>query len=179
MKKQIWSIALAVFAALFVWRYLAVNRQYPPPAIEVYSMNEPMIHNGFEITATDIKWYDKQFLQQYQDEIFPGAPQKNEKELSVTLSIKNIGDKSARLNTVFYELESFAWRTGIDGDLLNYIEGGEENPELEPGESTQLELPFRMVSSGFSDERWNALETEDFQLLIAIYPVKKVFQLSD
>ena len=179
MKKRVWIIGLVIFLALFVWRYLAVNREYPSPVVEVYSMNEPMIHNGFEITATDIKWYDEKISQQYRDEIFPDAPQKEEKRLSVTLSIKNIGNQRAYLNTVYYELEAFAWRAGIDGDFLHYIEGGEENPELEPGESTQLELPFRMVSSHFPGKQWDELKTEDFQLLIAVYPVKKVFQLSD
>lgn len=182
MKKRIIIVFFAIIVlSLLSFRIISLNKKYPSPTIDKYTINQVINYNNFNIKATSYEFMDVESVKKtFNEEISYGQ---DVKCITVNLVIKNEGNQKNNIEIYNFVLESMAWKNGINlkafTDLNSNINNPTLNPNLEPGESISLKIPFSMISEHFKGNQWNNVEKRSYSLILSLYPVKKMIDLSD
>lgn len=182
MKKNkiILLVFIVLMAGIFITRYIYINNKYPKPIVEEYNLNEPVEHNGFEITAKDFQILQDEDLRKlnpdkgilYEDEEMKG--------MFVTLKIKNVSDETKKIETAPFKIATINWSNGLDLSLFEAINGETSRTylELNPGEEVTSVYPYTTIKSHFHKKGWEQIGNEKFSLVLNLYPVKKSIKLN-
>lgn len=182
MKKRMAVLALVlVLAAVYVWRYTAINRQYPPPQEEVYGIGDVVSYKDFEIVVTGTKVIDAETLSKMRTEIYKDFTWVGEeKNIIVEMKVTNRGKEEQNFDASYFELESFGWRNGSDCDYLTYTDDIGPKAHLKPGETKTVKVGFLANVQQFKTRAdWETLDPQDFYIRIYSYPVKKIIELKE
>lgn len=178
MKKARWMVVgAAVLLCLAAgFRYVQLNRRYPPPITETYTMSQPVSYNSFQITVERSAFLaDDQIQTVLAEEVEEGY---EPKIIVLDVTITNKADTEHTLDLTPFVLQSGAWKNGIH--MLAFLRLNDTsanqatlNPSLKPGESRSLRLPFSMLSSNFAPQKWDSVEQREYSLVLSLYPIKQ------
>jgi hypothetical protein len=193
-RKQIKIIAvLIIFTLLIVayaYRVMAVNRKMPSAPVIKYDkgkdveMGDDVLINytmkGYSIKVNDAQPMTyKEFLKKYKvDDEYTNVP---DKVYDVEVTIKNIdADSKTGINLNELYVQGIDVCASLDDNLL-----GQANPRLKgasaialrKNSSFKVNLPFALFKYNFRSSVWNDLDNYDMNLVVTLYPTKKVIKL--
>ena len=185
MKWKKWLVlgGVLVFAIVFVVRFVQVNTKYPAPSYRFVQPGEVETpKSGLEYSVSGAYFASPEEITALYDAIDPDQaiytryiPGEQEELLMVELTIHNPTEEEQYFG-VPNNLESGAWKNGVDVPMYNYL-----NPEafepLESGESITVKMPFTMSYVQFIPSRWKTVRDRQYNLLLSLYPEKVVMEL--
>lgn len=182
MKKRVAVLALVlVLVAVYIWRYTAINSQYPPPQEEVYGMGDVVTYKDFEIVVTGTELIDAETISKmnaeiYKDFVFDGEAQ----DIIVEMEVTNRGKEEQDFDASRFDLEAFGWRNGSNCDYLTYTDDIGPEAHLKPGETKTVKVGYAAYVGQYKTRAdWEAIEPQDFYVRISSYPVKKIIELKE
>lgn len=180
------SVMVLFLAAGFVFRVVQVNMRYPAAQELRANQSESIDFNGIAYQVTDFRFMTDEELATYQDNMLnpnraaSGGEAKEYKCALVEVKAHNTTQEEREARLTYFCLQSGTWRNGIDlMTLMNYAEKGSLYYQLAPGESVTQVLAFSFSSQQFKNDRlWQDVENRSYELVLSLYPVKRVIELS-
>ena len=184
------GVVLIVLSTAYIRSYQSVNSKWSDAPVESYSvgdcvaMEEDILMDGsmqgYSITVVEsevMEYLD--YLEKYggEDE-YTYAP---DKVYDVTILLKNEdAAEGTGINLWDFYIQGLAVYAGINTQLLDL-----SNPDLDGNiaialrENSEMEihLPFNLLETHFRENVWENLQEFPMQLIVTLYPVKKVVQL--
>lgn len=176
-------VAVSVIAFLvYLVLVIGINLKYPKAQLEEKQLGEAMTADDFEITATDVSFMSQEDFSDiyaFEKEIFKEA-----ECIMVTVNIKNMSEEKQRVTLDRFALTSQAWTNCAMPDKYMAVnkkwnsEQYQSGPiYIESGEERTLILPFLLVKKGFRQKQWEHVKERNYELVLALYPVKKQIKL--
>ncbi len=180
MKKKIRVLSLLAVAAvvlcLYVLRVVQLNRDWPPPTLEIY-------HFGETVEAAynaEVVVHSARFMTQEELDTFEYLNEDWEtKCILVDFSITNQSDVTYNLEPGYFRAAGGAWDNGFEFlDFYHYnSEDAAMSPLLAPGETARMKFAFAMVDVQFRDYQWPHVAEKPYWLVITSYPVVRAVEL--
>ncbi len=179
-KKTIFICALAlILAGLWTFRYVTLNQKYPQPNCETYSVSQPVSLGNFEVSVSDSYFLDSETAKEVLLAEF-GAGY-DARCIVLDFSVTNTSDSPQSIELGVFQLQSGTWNNGVNfiayRDINSDVNDGSLNLQIEPGETYQVKLPFSMIDDSFFPDDWNRVEERQYELVLSLYPVKRVIRL--
>lgn len=170
MGKKKFLLIVVIVAGIFFCLIYRVNAKYPNPT-EVKAEGS-MEYNSMEYTVEAAGFYAEQEV----EKLWPDETFEHYRGYFVRLAVKNNGTEPQKIGLGDFELVSEnAFTQGVDLRVFLDVNGEEvrENVYIEPGETGRYIFPFLVVNANFTNKQWKMLDTEQFGLVLALYPEKK------
>lgn len=182
-KKWIY-IYLLISILTIVWLFfvVSINKKYPNPSYKQHTLGETFEFNGFEICATDIRFLNKDTVNNLFADVIPYW--EDCKCVLYFLTITNNNPESKEIELQYFVMQTSAWCNSIlmhtYGEIsqIYYPELPITlHPTLEPGETIQCVLPYTVPKVQFTKKQWATCETAGYELVLSLYPVKEYITL--
>jgi len=183
MKKRKIKIFVGVVCGLLLGAFLVcffmINAKYRNSTVVEKGIGEPVDYNNLQFTVTDAGFMPHEKSDElWADELdtFPGC-----KGYYVTVTVNNTGTEEKKLSLGNFELVSDAWINGVDLEKFLTVNSDDIKQKflLKPGDSITCTLPFLIVKENFTNKQWEQIEHRNFELVLSIYPVKRIVNLSE
>lgn len=171
-----------LFLTVYAFMFYRVNSLYPQGKRNLYAHGET-----FAVQEGSAKIKSARFVEK--DEIM--GDEELHEQITMNLS-ENLDDFELLLvNTEFYNdgkesfsidltalhLESGSIDVQFFYPLIFYYNGGNIKLKLEPGEKTEIILPYQMGRVNFSDSGWRQLRERSFVITHSLYPEKNMAEV--
>ena len=194
--------SISILLVLFCVNVYSINQRFPPTEIQQYSHDIPVntdakgkytdektVENTFQITASDFKVYTVEELiseHQFKDDDIPEDrfPQYEKKVLMLKVSTKNISDTEQvlELYNVNMQCATLGWSSGVNLNWFKAVNALNPKMSLQPSlksnESLTLFLPYMIYNHNLSDYGFDNIDQLKFDLVLSLYPKKKLIQLN-
>ena len=180
MKRKIIVVICIVAIALFAWRYIALNQQYPSPPTVYAAAREDLDIGGYRFSVIEMEKQDGSYIESIMPNYFLGYGNGEDafrsKDATVLLAdirVTKLDDSDEYLDLTSISFEIGAWSNQFDKDV--YARINEEHRDLyinmRKDESITLTLPIVLTKDVFVE---NNLSEKELCLVLAYYPVKYV-----
>jgi len=169
-------VAAAVVLCLYVMRVVQLNRDWPPPTLEIYSLGET-VEAAYN---TEVVVHSARFMTQEEIATFEYINKDWEKEcILVDFSITNVGEISFFVDPGFFRAAGGAWDNGdIYFDFYKYNSSdAEPRPFLAPGETARMKFAYMLSDVQFRDYQWPHVTEKPYWMVITSYPVVRAVEL--
>ncbi|MCI1966935.1 MAG: hypothetical protein LKJ17_12560 [Oscillospiraceae bacterium] len=188
--------------ALFCIRVYSLNKRFPPATVEHYASGELVnfdtkgkytggkaIKNAFQITTSDFEVYTKADLiskfQLKSDDIPSDRfPQYKKKVLMFTIRARNISNTKQVLELYYMNMQctDLGLSYAIDLDWFKAVNANNSQmslqPSMAPGQTVTLFLPFEITNEHITENHLDKINQEKFDLILSLYPNKKLINLN-
>ncbi len=182
-KRKIILLCIAAFVVMAAVQIVRINKKYPAPEEIRAGLNEEIAYNeNIMLMVSEMEFLDESRVR----EIYRNEFEHNGdcKAVLLKLVIENKGDTEDVIDMSSFILQSGAWKNAmllnVFGILNEEIVGSDKstmNPTIAPGESISYILPFHMIPDFFTEKQWEEVEKQEYQLVVSLYPEKKVFHM--
>lgn len=177
--KIVTGVVCGLLLGVFLICFFMINAKYKNPTVVQKEIGEPMDYNNLQFIVTEAGLMPQEKVDElWAEELdrFSGC-----KGYYVTVTVSNIGTEEKNLSLGNFELVSDAWRNGVDMPRFLTINSDSMKGKfhLKPGDSFTCTLPFQIVKENFTNRQWKQIDHRNFQLVLSLYPVKRVFNLSE
>ena len=189
-KKGIAVLLVVIVVALWVWRFLAVNRYYEKIGVEkvFYQLDEPIelgenvvaywistegytltFHNWALLCYEDVL---KEF--QISNEIVSQFTDKPEYVVIVPVTVYNEDNTEGALPLTDFTLHGIDWYTDWNAELMNVInsKGWDIYYTCAPGTSEEIYLVYNLRQLSKPDSRWESIAEESMWIHVTSYPTR-------
>lgn len=180
MRKKIFLFSIIILCfALFVFRFVSLNNEYPAPVLKNYNTNQIIPYGQFVMKVNSYYFLDTEMVKStFNEELNAGQ---NLKCVIVNINVKNVGKSEKNVELYPFVLESGAWKNGINLNAFKKINRDNKNatlePTLKPEESLSIKLPFTMIDKHFKLKQWKIVESRKYSLVLSLYPTKRIISL--
>ena len=149
-------IALLALAAVGVFKYVDINRQYPAAEKLEFQLNEAFLFDDFSLmqTETEILEYDE-FIERYPDlqNVNFGADNDNLQFVLAKFHIENTSAETKSIVLYAATFSTLTYSNGIDTIMFEAVNGDNANlaPQLTGGESTDIVFTYSVVKTQAGD----------------------------
>lgn len=180
------SVMMLLLAVGFVFRVVQVNSRYPAAEEVRVNRSESIDFNGITYQVTDFRFMTDEELETYQANVLNPIRTVSHGETQaykcalVEVKALNTTQQEQSARFTYFCLQSGTWRNGIDlNTLMNYDKEGGLYYQLPPGKSVTQILAFSFSTRQFKNDRlWQDVEKRNYELVLSLYPVKRVIELS-
>lgn len=186
-RKILLSVVLVILLiVVIIWRYTALNKDYPNPKVITYQEGERIKGGDIEITilSSELVSMEKvlELAPDVQNEIrdTKGELLKNEqkKVLLVKLGIQNLSDAKQSASVAHFAVQSDAWTNGVDLNTYCALNDVQETAiTLDARETQEVMAPFYLYEIQFTGHKFQKIGERQFQLVLSTYPVKNMVEL--
>ena len=179
MRRKVWIIVLVVLlAAGYVGRVVYLNLMLPAPKLEQCAIGEAgLTTNSREITVENSYFMDDESFQDLCESNNMTSPY-DQRCLVVEMTVKNVGTKDYSPIPIYISVVSGMFSINMSMELLTIFNDIENLPmAISPSESAKIIFPFVISSATFTSRQWENLKSSDFDLLLSLYPTKRVVNL--
>lgn len=202
IRKILMCSCVGILFVLFCMRVYSLNRRFPPATVEHYASGELVnfdakgkytggktIKNAFQIATSDFKVYTKADLIskfQLKDDRIPSDrfPQYKKKILMFRIHAKNISNMKQILELYYINVQcaDLGQSCAIDLDWFKTVNANNPKmslqPSLAPGQTIMLFLPFEITNEHITENCLDKIDQEKFDLVLSLYPIKKLINLN-
>lgn len=183
-KRIILAALVLILAVAYVIRVVQVNLRYPAAEQVRVRMPDSVSYDGITYEVVGFRFMTEEELNTYHAQTIDPSPVANNgkklyKCVLVDMKATNTTQEEKLARFTFFSLQSGIWRNAIDLQTLwNYDEDGRLARNLAPGESVTQPLPYSFAWGQFkSDKLWEGVEDRDYELVLTLYPVKRVIEI--
>lgn len=193
---------IGILLSLFCVRVYSLSRRFPPATVENYLCGESVsidakgkytdgktVENTFQITAFNFKVYTKSELigeHQLKEDDIPEDrfPQYEKRVLMLKASIKNTSqtEQVLELYNVNMQCATLGWSSEVDLDWFKTMNAANPKmslqPSIKPGETLTMFLPYEIDNDNLTNHDFNKIDKEKFDLVLSLYPKKKLINLN-
>lgn len=179
-------VLVILLTIVIIWRYAALNREYPNPKVITYQEEERIKGGDIEITilSSELVSMEKilEFAPDVQNEIkdTKGELLKHDqkKVLLVNLGIRNLSDAEQTTSVAQFAVQSDAWTNGVDLNTYCALNDVQETAiTLAARETQEFMIPFYLYDVQFTGNKFQEIDERNFQLVLSTYPVKNMVEL--
>ena len=172
---------LIIIIAGSIWKIVLINTEYSQPSIEEKCMGEVIAITpdvDFKVLSMRIQSIDNINCDEKTKKAIKEIGE-NVKVANIEVEIKNQGSKDNLIKIYDWVLQNKVWSNGINMELF-YGEN-EKNIDLEilleKTTCKKIILPFLIYDFQMKKSQWDTLNSQDFQLVLEHYPVKKIVKM--
>lgn len=183
MKKRKIKIVIYVLGGIllgvFLVCFLMINSKYKNPTVLSKEIGETVDYSNLQFLVVNSGFIPQAQVNELwtkELDIFAGC-----KGYYVTVTVSNTGTEEKKLSLGNFELVSDAWINGVDMEkfLMLNSEDVKQKFLLKPGDTITCTLPFLIVKENFTNRQWEQIEQRKFELVLSLYPFKRVIELSE
>ncbi|MDR3316084.1 MAG: hypothetical protein LBS98_06385 [Coriobacteriales bacterium] len=194
--KKIVAVMLAILISLlYLFRFSAINSDYPKHRQISFKMTERASYAGSDSLSTlreigdvdiqvkelEILEYDdlRKIAPSYSDPLLETKQASAVRAILVHVAIRNNLDEQTIVPVYDYRLQSSSWHNGIQQDLFFEINNRDSLLlELSSKEQADLVLVYLMYDFQFySNSDWVSMQTTQYDLVLMVYPDKYFIRL--
>ena len=181
LNRLIIKLVIISVSILSIWKIVLINTEYSQPSIEEKCMGEVIAITpdvDLKVLSMRIQSIDNINCDEKTKKAIKEIGE-NVKVANIEVEIKNQGLKDNLIKIYDWVLQNKVWSNGINMELF-YGEN-EKNIDLEilleKTTCKKIILPFLIYDFQMKKSQWDTLNSQDFQLVLEHYPVKKIVKM--
>ena len=181
LNRLIIKLVIIGVSILSIWKIVLINTEYSQPSIEEKCMGEVIAITpdvDLKVLSMRIQSIDNINCDEKTKKAIKEIGE-NVKVANIEVEIKNQGLKDNLIKIYDWVLQNKVWSNGINMELF-YGEN-EKNIDLEilleKTTCKKIILPFLIYDFQMKKSQWDTLNSQDFQLVLEHYPVKKIVKM--